>query len=55
MIRRSSPNGQRYVILKAINGQVLAKSEGYSSEIGAQNCIQAVKRISSTDVVEERV
>lgn len=37
-------NGNYYFRLKAENGEIIARSEGYTTKQGAQNGIAAVKR-----------
>lgn len=46
---RQMTNGQYYFNLKAVNGELLLSSEGYTSIQGCKNGIQSVKRNSSND------
>lgn len=48
LIRQMS-NGQYYFNLKAVSGEVILSSEGYTSIQGCKNGIQSVKRNSTND------
>ena len=51
-IRRSS-DGQFYFVLKAENGEIIARSERYASKQGARNGIDSVRRNApSSEVVD---
>ena len=41
--RRTSEAGEPYFVLKAANGEIIGRSEMYSSESGRDNGIQSVK------------
>lgn len=41
--RRESKNGEPYFVLKAGNGQIIGKSEMYSSQAAMENGISSVK------------
>ncbi len=52
--RRTSTAGQPYFVLKAANGQIIGKSEMYSSPAAMENGIASVrKNAPSTDIREE--
>lgn len=42
--RKTASNGQPYFVLKASNGQIIGKSEMYSSEAAMENGIASVKK-----------
>ena len=42
--RLQATNGQYYFLLKARNGEIIGRSEMYSSQAGRENGIEAVKR-----------
>ncbi|WP_108869548.1 YegP family protein [Aquimarina aquimarini] len=46
---RQMRNGQYYFNLKAVNGEVILSSEGYTSIQGCRNGVQSVKRNSIND------
>lgn len=48
-------NGEFQFNLKAVNGQVILSSEGYSSKAGCQNGIDSVKKNSQDDSKFERL
>jgi uncharacterized protein len=41
--RRITSNGEPYFVLKAFNGEIIGRSDSYSSKAGMENGIQAVK------------
>jgi uncharacterized protein len=49
-----SSNGQFPWRLKSGNGQIIATSEGYTSESGAQNGIDAVKRDAAAATTDDQ-
>jgi uncharacterized protein len=51
--RRIATNGQRYFVLKALNGWVLGTSETYSSAQAIEDGIAAVKRDATNAPLEE--
>jgi uncharacterized protein YegP (UPF0339 family) len=52
--RKNSVNSKHYFVLKAVNGQVIGKSEMYASKAGMENGIESVKKNgNNTKVVEE--
>jgi hypothetical protein len=51
--RRVAANGQRYFVLKALNGQVLGTSETYSSAQAMEDGIAAVKRDAPNAPLED--
>ncbi|MBO6793329.1 MAG: YegP family protein [Balneolaceae bacterium] len=42
--RKTSKNGEPYFVLKAANGEIIGRSEMYSSEVNRDNGIKAVQR-----------
>lgn len=52
--RKTSTSGQPYFVLKAANGEIIGRSEMYSSTSAMENGIESVKRNGpTTDVREE--
>lgn len=51
--RRTSSANQPYFVLKAANGQVIGKSEMYSSTAARDNGIESVKSNGSTTAVSD--
>ena len=50
---KETSNGHYHFVLKAINGQVIGQSEMYTSESGAKNGIESVKKNApEAEVVE---
>jgi uncharacterized protein YegP (UPF0339 family) len=52
--RLNSTRGEPYFNLVAANGQVIGKSEMYSSERARDNGIESVKKNCTTTVVDDR-
>ena len=46
--RRTASNGEPYFVLKARNGEVVGRSETYSSKYGMESGINAVKQHAPT-------
>ncbi len=51
--RKTAKNGQPYFALKAANGEIIGKSEMYSSVSGMENGIQSVKKNGSVATIED--
>ena len=52
--KKESSNGQFYFVLKSTNGQVVGKSEMYTSESGRDNGIESViKNAKDAETVEK--
>lgn len=51
--RRASSAGQPYFVLKAGNGEIIGKSEMYSSASARDNGIESVKTNGSTTTVDD--
>jgi uncharacterized protein len=51
--RKTAINGQAFFILTATNGQVIGKSEMYSSVSGMENGIQSVKNNGPVAAIED--
>lgn len=51
--KKTASNGQFYFVLKAGNGQVIGRSEQYSSEAACDNGIDSVKRHAGDAAVTE--
>ena len=51
--RKTSTAGQPYFVLKAGNGEIIGKSEMYSSTAGTENGIASVKRNAPDAQVED--
>ena len=53
--RRTSVNSQHYFNLKAANGEIIGRSETYSTAFGMENGISAVKREAPSAPTEDLV
>ncbi len=51
--KRTSVNKEPYFVLKAINGEIIGKSEMYSSTANRDNGIEAVKRDAPRAEIED--
>jgi uncharacterized protein YegP (UPF0339 family) len=51
--RRTASNGQPYFVLKAANGQIIGRSETYSSNSSMENGIESVKKNAPVAPVED--
>ena len=51
--RKTAKNGQPFFVLTATNGQVIGKSEMYSSASAMENGIQSVKKNGPVAVIED--
>lgn len=52
--RRTAVNGKEYFVLKARNGEIIGKSQLYSSKSGMENGITSVKSNAPTaEIVDE--
>lgn len=51
--RKVAKDGSRFFVLKAANGEVIGKSEMYSSNAAVENGIQSVKKNAPEARVEE--
>lgn len=51
---KTGKNGDLYFNLKAVNGQIILSSEGYSSKATCENGIESVKKNSTDDKRFER-
>lgn len=51
--RKTAKNGSPFFVLKAANGEVIGKSEMYSSESGMENGIASVKKNAVSAPVED--
>ena len=49
--RRTASNGEPYFVLKALNGEVIGRSETYSSKVGMENGIASVKQYAPAATV----
>lgn len=51
--RRTDARGKSYFVLKAKNGEILGKSQSYSSNGALENGIQSVKTSAPSAVIED--
>lgn len=51
---KSEKSGQFYFRLKAVNGQIILSSEGYSSKQGCINGVESVKKNAADDANYDR-
>ena len=51
--RRTAKNGEPYFVLKAANGEIIGKSEMYSSTSAMENGIDSVKRNAGDARIED--
>jgi|ERR1041384_7231401 uncharacterized protein YegP (UPF0339 family) len=51
--RKEASNGQPYFVLKAANGEVIGRSETYSSKAAMENGIESVKKNAPTATTED--
>ncbi|MCB0636916.1 MAG: YegP family protein [Lewinella sp.] len=51
--RKASSKGQPYFVLKATNGEIIGKSEMYTSNSGMENGIASVKKNGPTAEVKD--
>ena len=51
--RKASSKGQPYFVLKVANGEIIGKSEMYTSNSGMENGIASVKKNGPTAEVED--
>jgi len=51
--RKNAKNGSPYFVLKAANGEVIGKSEMYSSATALENGIESVKKNALTAAVQD--
>lgn len=51
--RRTASNGQPYFVLKAVNGQIVGRSETYSSTSAMEGGIESVKKNAPGAAVED--
>jgi uncharacterized protein YegP (UPF0339 family) len=51
--RRTDADGMSYFVLKAKNGEIIGKSESYSSTAATERGIQSVKTNASSAVTED--
>ena len=51
--RKTAKNGQTYFVLKATNGQIIGKSEMYSSVAAMENGIRSVMKNAPIAAVED--
>lgn len=52
--RKESRNGEPYFVLKAANGEVLGRSEMYSSKSAMENGIASVKRNAAIATINDQ-
>lgn len=51
--RRTDTEGKSYFVLKAKNGEIIGRSESYSSTAATENGIQSVKANAPSAVIED--
>ena len=51
--RRTASNGEPYFVLKALNGEVIGRSETYTSRFGMESGIAAVKHNADIAILVE--
>jgi uncharacterized protein YegP (UPF0339 family) len=51
--RKTASNNQPYFVLKAANGEIIGRSETYSSNSAMENGIESVKKNAPTAPVED--
>jgi uncharacterized protein YegP (UPF0339 family) len=52
--RRAASNGEPYFVLKAPNGEIIGRSETYSSKYAMENGISAVKQYGPTAIIHDQ-
>lgn len=52
--RKESSNGKHFFVLKAGNHEVIGTGEMYESASSMENCIESVKKNSSTTAIDDK-